>query len=78
MFTTDWIDALPKPSKDKLALCHSVISKDSKPHLKKRWALEHCDSFVYMDVDWSGPDEPSYVFYFLEEKDKLMFAIKFS
>lgn len=79
MFVTDWEKSIPKPPKALLEKCFTVYSTESKPHIKKRWALKHCNSFVFMDVEWlvdgrGGTD--TYIFYFGTEEDKLMFALK--
>jgi hypothetical protein len=72
----DWEKAIPKPPKELLDKCHTVTLGGSKPHLKRRWASTYCQSFVYMDTgtDWINP---SYIFYFMEEADKIMFALKY-
>jgi hypothetical protein len=75
MFVTDWEKAMPAPPKEVLDQCYKVHYKGPKPHLKKRWALNHCDSYVWMDVDF-GLDDATYIFYFAKEADKLMFALK--
>jgi hypothetical protein len=78
MFVMDWEKAVPKPPKELLDQCYTVKSKSSKPHLKKRWAFEHCDSYVWMDVEFGGIEGDTYVFYFAKEADKIMFALKYN
>jgi len=73
----DWEKAIPKPPQDVLDGCQKVTMFGlRKPHEKKRWAVQHCKSFVYMDTGyWSG-DDGVYTFYFGDEADKLMFLLK--
>lgn len=76
MFYID-TEAIPKPSKEILEKCHTVVLTGSRPHLKRKWAQKHCQSFVYMD--WSNDlDDYRYIFYFYDEADKIMFALKYS
>lgn len=78
MFVVDIEKSLPKPPREILEKCYKVELKGTKPYLKKRWALAHCDSYFYMDVDWTELEDPTYIFYFYNEADKLMFALKYS
>ena len=78
MFVTDWEKSIPKPPKVLLEQCYTVRSTSPKPHLKKRWALAHCDSYVWMDVEFGGIEGDTYVFYFSKEADKIMFALKYN
>jgi hypothetical protein len=76
MFYLDWEKSVPKPPKELLDQCHKVNYRGPKPHLKKRWALAHCDSYVWMDVEFGGIDGDTYIFHFTKEADKIMFALK--
>lgn len=72
----DWEKAIPKPPKELLDQCHCVVIGGTKPHLKRRWASVYCQSFVYMDFEMDWPN-PKYTFYFIDEADKIMFALKY-
>lgn len=70
------------PPKELLARCHTVLIPDPKtpPFKMKKWALEHCQSYVWMDevdvYDVSYEFDAIYGFYFGTEADKIMFALK--
>ena len=76
------------PPREILDKCHQVIITDvdaggmGEPFWKiKKWALAHCQSFVWMDV--SDVSDVSYqwdelaCYYFGEERDALMFKLKY-
>ena len=73
------------PPQELLDKCIRVLITDEKmldpPHKMKRWALEHCQSFVWMEEtdvsDNSIRWDYIYAFYFYEEKDALMFQLKY-
>ena len=76
------------PPQEILDKCHQVIITDvdaggqGEPFWKiKKWALAHCHSFVWMDV--SDVSDVSYqwdelaCYYFGDERDALMFKLKY-
>lgn len=73
------------PTREQLDQCIQVLINDEKmiepPHKMKRWAMKHCQSYVWMeevDVSDTSPRwDYLYAFYFLEEKDALMFQLKY-
>jgi hypothetical protein len=74
------------PPKELLDQCVQVLIDDENidgaPWKMKRWATEHCQSFVWMEEqdvsDVSVRWDYIYAFYFYEEKDALMFRLKYS
>jgi hypothetical protein len=70
------------PPRTLLDQCYQVLLPDSEEPLWriKKWALEHCQSFIWAElVDTSDGDynyDSVAAFYFSEEADKIMFALK--
>jgi hypothetical protein len=86
----DWDENYKKlvPPPDVLRQCHKIIITDNEaggagePFWKiKKWARANCKSFIWMEV--SDVSDVSYVwdelatYYFADEKDLLMFAMKY-
>ena len=73
------------PPKDLLDKCIKILIADNKldePVWKmKKWARNHCQSFVWMEEcdvsDVSLQWDYLYAFYFYDEKDALMFQLKY-
>jgi hypothetical protein len=74
------------PPQELLDCCHRVLISDDKlsdrPWAMKKWALQHCQSYVWFEEqdvsDVSLQWDYIYAFYFYEEKDALMFRLKYS
>lgn len=74
------------PPQELLDQCIQVLIDDEKmvepPWKMKKWANEHCQSFIWMEEqdvsDVSLQWDYIYAFYFYEEKDALMFQLKYS
>jgi hypothetical protein len=77
-----------KPPDDVINKCHQVLITDNdakaagEPFWKiKKWCLTNCKSYVWMDV--TDVSDASYhwdeiaAFYFHNEKDVLMFSLKY-
>jgi hypothetical protein len=70
------------PPRTLLDQCYQVLLPDSEEPIWriKKWALEHCQSFIWAElVDTSDGDynyDSVSAFYFSEEADKIMFALK--
>jgi hypothetical protein len=72
------------PPRELLDQCHQVLindeNTDGAPWKMKRWASQHCQSFVWMEEQDVSDVSPNwdyiYAFYFYEEKDKILFALK--
>ena len=70
------------PPRSLLDQCHQVLLPDTEESMWriKKWAQTHCQSFVWSElVDTSdvGYNYDSIsAFYFSEEADKIMFALK--
>lgn len=73
------------PPQELLDQCIQVLIDDEnmvdRPYKMKQWANEHCQSFVWMEEqdvsDVSLQWDYIYAFYFYEEKDALMFQLKY-
>lgn len=85
-----WSDDYKKmvPPQEILNKCYQIIISDNdaggagEPFWKiKKWALAHCKSFVWMDVsdvsDVSLYYDELAVYYFGDERDALMFKLKY-
>ncbi len=73
-WNNDWM----QPPQELLDKCYEILIPDPTTPTStiKKWAIEHCQSFVYMEeVDASSYDI-MYAFYFGSEADKIMFALK--
>ena len=77
-----------RPPVGVLQQCHRVLITDNdaraagEPFWKiKKWCLSHCQSYVWFDI--TDVSDTSYVwdeiaaFYFHDEKDVLMFQLKY-
>ena len=77
-----------KPPDDVLQKCHQVLITDTdckqagEPFWKiKKWCLANCKSFVWFDI--TDVSDASYqwdeigAYYFADEKDVLMFTMKY-
>jgi len=70
------------PPRALLEQCHQVILSDpTEPMWRmKKWARTHCQSFVWAELvdtsDVSYDYDSVSAFYFIEEADKIMFALK--
>ncbi len=71
------------PSQDLLDKCYQVLIPDHQEPLwkMKRWAKTYCQSFVWMELidttDVSYHYDSVTAFYFGDEKDQLMFMMKY-
>ena len=73
------------PPRELLDKCCQVLIDDEQlaepPWKMKRWASQHCQSFVWMEEQDVSDVSPNwdyiYAFYFYEEKDALMFQLKY-
>jgi hypothetical protein len=73
------------PPQKLLDQCHQVLITDDKmserPWEMKRWALQHCQSYVWFEEqdvsDVSTQWDYIFVYYFIEEQDALMFQLKY-
>jgi hypothetical protein len=77
MYITNW----EGPPKELLDKCFQVLIGDPvKPWELKRWAIKHCKSYIWMEEvdtsDVSGQFDIVCSFYFLDDKDALMFRLK--
>lgn len=85
-----WSDDYKKmvPPQEILNKCYQIIISDNdaggagEPFWKiKKWALAHCKSFVWMDVsdvsDVSLYYDELATYYFGDERDALMFKLKY-
>lgn len=72
-----------EPPAELLAKCYQVLIPDHREPLwkMKRWARRHCQSFVWMELidttDVSYSYDSVTAFYFSEERDQLMFMLKY-
>ena len=70
------------PPQELLDQCHQVLLPDSEEPIRhiKKWARAHCQSFVWAELvdtsDVSYDYDSVSAFYFTEESDKIMFALK--
>jgi len=70
------------PPRTLLDQCHQVFLSDPiEPMWRmKKWARAHCQSFVWAELvdtsDVSYNYDSVSAFYFIEEADKIMFALK--
>jgi hypothetical protein len=70
------------PPRELLDQCHRVFLSDPEEPMwrMKKWAREHCQSFVWAELvdtsDVSYQYDSVSAFYFSQEADKLMFALK--
>ena len=78
-----------KPPDDVLEQCHQVLITDNdaetagEPFWKiKKWCLAHCKSYVWFDVtdvsDASGLWDEIAAYWFHDEKDAVMFTLKYT
>jgi hypothetical protein len=71
------------PPQELLDQCTLIVLKDPEKikHIK-HWATEHCHSFLWMEeVDTSDVDplyDLCYGFYFWDQKDVLIFKMKYA
>jgi hypothetical protein len=77
-----------KPPDDVLERCHQVLITDNdaeaagEPFWKiMKWCLAHCKSYVWFDVtdvsDASGLWDEIAAYWFHDEKDAVMFTLKY-
>jgi hypothetical protein len=77
-----------KPPDDVLERCHQVLITDNdataagEPFWKiKKWCLVHCHSYIWFDItdvsDTSGLWDEIAAFWFHDEKDAVMFTLKY-
>jgi hypothetical protein len=71
------------PPQELLDQCTLIVLKDpEKIKNIKYWAIEHCHSFLWMEeVDTSDVDplyDLCYGFYFWDQKDVLIFKMKYA
>ena len=70
------------PPRTLLDQCYQVLLPDSEEPIWriKKWALEHCQSFIWAELVDTSDGDYNYnsvsAFYFSEEADKIMFALK--
>ena len=70
------------PPQELLDQCHQVLLPDSEEPIWriKKWARTHCQSFVWTELidvsDHSYIHDEIAAFYFIDEADKIMFALK--
>jgi hypothetical protein len=73
-----------KPPKELLDQCVEVIVCDPKERLYniKKWGRENCHSFLWMDEVDTSDVSPLYdvccAFYFWDERDVLIFKMKYA
>jgi len=86
VYSTEWKKF--RPPDDVLEQCHQVLITDNdaeaagEPFWKiKKWCLAHCKSYVWFDVtdvsDASGLWDEIAAYWFHDEKDAVMFTLKY-
>jgi hypothetical protein len=82
MFVTNFDLTPPKEILDKCFQIQIRHESNIEPGWKmKKWASAHCESFVWMDLQYlavKGILGDTYTFYFANEADKIMFALKYN